>query len=481
MDNILETQRLAHEVIERLEEASVQQFMTDSKTYRGRLQNEHTIDRYLTRLDKESQKLIELYEDKDGQRQKAIDSLSKPSISLDEFYEQLGQIKDHHQKYPNEPIEAPEFEFMRNMNQQDYEEDDNMEEAEDNNLFSGEENLGRYVDLNELHAEYLNLKGVDRLDYIPYLDRFDRFTDPKVYPINLKSNNDYRLYLDHLHNYLQGFFRRAKPLEDVALLEQNAKLEFEEGWNQGGNEYIKAEDASGLFCKACQKLFTKQTVYDAHLKGKKHVKAQEKLNQENNNNDDGTIKMDRRKKTAWMEALITAYMKTLDTIRTESKANVERKQALTDRERTHEQDQEDIEIQDESDDDDDEDRIYNPLKLPLGWDGKPIPYWLYKLHGLGVEYPCEICGNYVYMGRKAFDKHFQEWRHAHGMRCLGLPNSRQFHEITKIDDAYALNEKLKSQSVKTDVKAENMEEYEDDEGNVFNKKTYEDLKRQGII
>jgi splicing factor 3A subunit 3 len=41
------------------------------------------------------------------------------------------------------------------------------------------------------------------------------------------------------------------------------------------------------------------------------------------------------------------------------------------------------------------------------------------------------------MGRKAFDKHFQEWRHAHGMRCLGIPNTRQFHEITKIDDAYA--------------------------------------------
>ena len=26
--------------------------------------------------------------------------------------------------------------------------------------------------------------------------------------------------------------------------------------------------------------------------------------------------------------------------------------------------------------------MYNPLKLPMGWDGKPIPYWLYKLHGL---------------------------------------------------------------------------------------------------
>src|SRR6266542_2127141 len=95
------------------------------------------------------------------------------------------------------------------------------------------------------------------------------------------------------------------------------------------------------------------------------------------------------------------------------------------------------EVDDVESESEDEDKIYNPLKLPLGWDGKPIPYWLYKLHGLGVEYPCEICGNYVYMGRKAFDRHFQEWRHAHGMRCLGIPNTRHFHEITLIEDAYA--------------------------------------------
>ena len=51
--------------------------------------------------------------------------------------------------------------------------------------------------------------------------------------------------------------------------------------------------------------------------------------------------------------------------------------------------------------------IYNPKNLPLGWDGKPIPYWLYKLHGLGIEYKCEICGNYSYWGRRAFEQHFQ--------------------------------------------------------------------------
>ena len=54
----------------------------------------------------------------------------------------------------------------------------------------------------------------------------------------------------------------------------------------------------------------------------------------------------------------------------------------------------------------DETPIYNPKNLPLGWDGRPIPYWLYKLHGLGVEYKCEICGNTSYWGRKAFEDHF---------------------------------------------------------------------------
>lgn len=44
--------------------------------------------------------------------------------------------------------------------------------------------------------------------------------------------------------------------------------------------------------------------------------------------------------------------------------------------------------------------VYNPLKLPLGWDGKPIPYWLYKLHGLNVELKCEICGAWGASGRQ---------------------------------------------------------------------------------
>ena len=106
----------------------------------------------------------------------------------------------------------------------------------------------------------------------------------------------------------------------------------------------------------------------------------------------------------------------LATTLSETKGNVERRFSLTSRER-------ELELLDDNagsapapadpsaqapvEEEEEEERIYNPLKLPLGWDGKPIPYWLYKLHGLGVEYRCEICSDHVYMGRKNFDRHFQ--------------------------------------------------------------------------
>ena len=64
---------------------------------------------------------------------------------------------------------------------------------------------------------------------------------------------------------------------------------------------------------------------------------------------------------------------------------------------------------------------------------------------MNISYTCEICGNAIYKGPKAFQKHFAEWRHAHGMRCLGIPNTAHFANVTKIEDALALWEKLKNE------------------------------------
>lgn len=59
-------------------------------------------------------------------------------------------------------------------------------------------------------------------------------------------------------------------------------------------------------------------------------------------------------------------------------------------------------------------------------------------HGPLQEFKCEICGEASYWGRRAFERHFKEWRHQNGMRALGIPNNKLFFEVTSIADAQEL-------------------------------------------
>ena len=188
----------------------------------------------------------------------------------------------------------------------------------------------------------------------------------------------------------------------------------------------------------------------------------------------------RAKLIARDEVFIQALAKELSSVRDETRSNVERKASLTEREREEEAEALDAEMDEavetgglgyEDVPEDGEggapgEKMYNPLKLPIGWDGKPIPFWMYKLHGLRVEYKCEICSDFVYKGRKVFEKHFQESRHAFGMRALGLPNTPQFRDVTRIQDAYALADKLRRQKRLQNVEEDDTVEVEDDQGNV---------------
>ncbi|GMF00639.1 unnamed protein product [[Candida] boidinii] len=42
--------------------------------------------------------------------------------------------------------------------------------------------------------------------------------------------------------------------------------------------------------------------------------------------------------------------------------------------------------EDEEEDNVNGEDVYNPLKLPMGPDGRPMPYWLWKLNGLDFEF-----------------------------------------------------------------------------------------------
>ncbi|KAJ1734932.1 Pre-mRNA-splicing factor sap61 [Coemansia sp. Benny D160-2] len=522
MDGILEQQRQGYEDIERLEQAIVDLMLQNLTKHRYRLVREQKISSLLDQIQARSKLLIDMESDSTGLRQKEIDGMVEKGF--DGFYERLALIHSYHRQHPDAVVNLPEMEYIKYKNNpEDIEEkrrklvlkakESGVEQnpelaviepeslqmetfltAEDDEkldtMFSGEERFGRYVDLNEQYELYLNLKDVKHTSYLDYLVEFPRF---EAYPRKKKNQQKYVEYLQSLREYFEGFFLRAMPLFNVPKTHREAEEEFAQKWQKGEvagwqDDSLDSSSGQSLFCAACKKQFEKDTTFAAHINSRKHKKTVARLQDEQKDGEgsaDAVLeraldeKLEQDKETAWLEYIVRTYALVLADKISDTKANVERRQALTEAERNQEIDEEEPEFAE--DDDDKDDQIYNPLNLPLGWDGKPIPYWLYKLHGLGVKFTCEICGNAVHRGRKAYEKHFQESRHATNMRRLGIPNTRQFHGVSSIEEALSLWERIQKEKKQEVVNSDTFEEFEDSEGNVFNKKTYFDLKRQGLI
>ncbi|TRM68164.1 hypothetical protein BD626DRAFT_545360 [Schizophyllum amplum] len=518
MDSIVEVQRQTHEEVERFERALYTLLSRNQNTHEGKLQTEHKASQILDRISSKAATLRTLYHDQDAVKAEndRLSAASRPD-DLSEFYSRLVKVQEYHAKYPDSAPGALDLEVAAFLDEPGQEDEEYEEEDPISLLFSGEEAYGKYVDLYASHAAYANLKNIGkRPGYLQYLDLLLAAPNGLIHqnlPKDTRLSREYETYIKDLYSYLVSFVQRTQPLRDLDTLLRSAQEDFDKQWNEDGfpewreTPKTAASSGEGIWCAACQKMYSKQTVYDAHLTSKKHVKAAAKQTSgaapsEPKTNGDAASKSaaaphtssTRSRICAQHTYLATDVLKTLLPVLEDTKSNVERRFSLT----ANEREQELLEQQtrkpppapakdsqgdgeEGGDGEEEEERIYNPLKLPLGWDGKPIPYWLYKLHGLGVEYRCEICSDQVYFGRKNFDRHFQESRHAFGMRALGLPNTKHFHEITRIEDALSLAEKLKAEGRHEIFEQETMEELEDDEGNVYNRKTYEDLKKQGII
>lgn len=469
---------------------------------RNRLARDHEIARFLEQIESQSKKLLTIYQDVDSVKEEEIRNLTLGD-PMDSFLEEIANIKDFHRRYPNEPVENLERAYKKRTP------DDRAQAiAGIDAMFTGEEGFGRFFDLTTLHEQYLNLpvhSNARRLTYLQYLDLFDAFAPPENnVRREQKKNEAYFQYLKALQDYLESFMRRTKPLENLDRLFANFDKEFEEAWDKdaipGWEKNAAAAAATngdtrgeGIWCSACKKGFSKETVYEAHLTGKKHKKALQESQKGSATNGatqtNGTsadVQRYKERAVAEREFRIKKLAAAMQTERGDTKVNVERKQGMTERERQQEleqlySEQPEAGAEEEDIDSDGEEKIYNPLKLPLAWDGKPIPFWLYKLHGLGVEFPCEVCGNYVYMGRRAFDKHFNEPRHIHGLKCLGITNTTLFREITSIEEATTLWKKIQKDKKKEKTQADNIVEMEDTEGNVMPEKVYRDLAAAGML
>ncbi|CAI0412856.1 unnamed protein product [Linum tenue] len=514
---LLETTRASHEEVERLERLIVKEFQNDPTSSKDRLLQSHRVRNMIDTIVSTSHKLVDIYEDKDQARKDEIAALGGQTASgtnvFSAFYDRLKEIREYHRRHPAARVVDVDEQYEALLKEEPVIE------------FTGEEAHGKYLDLHELYNQYINAKfGMPRNDkkesedsHIEYSTYLNLFSQPQKIDRKLKLTMQYREYTQNLLEYLVYFFQRTEPLQDLDKIFSKVVTEFEEQWKDGKvpgwgggqeNGPVPAQDTSidldyyttveelmqvgleklkealaslglktgGTLQQRAERLFlTKHTPLEKLEK--KHFAKGSRLPVQN-----GAAALKENinsKEVALMEAKVIKLCTLLSETIERTKENVEKKQALTYEEMESERQEEEMQAESESDDDDQQ--IYNPLKLPMGWDGKPIPYWLYKLHGLGQEFKCEICGNYSYWGRRAYERHFKEFRHQHGMRCLNIPNTKNFNEITSIEEAKELWKRIQARQGINKWRPDLEEEYEDKEGNIYNKKTFTDLQRQGLI
>jgi len=519
--------RQCHADIEKASRNIVAELQKKAKTQKGNILQQHRINNYLNEIQVRSKEAYTGFADKDGLLRAEMDSMSFDSLdkTLASFDTRLAEVREYHRQFGHSATN------LTPASQRELEEDEQavtVDFALGEDLvasqFSGEEMYGKFVDLHAIYNEYVNMKQFQNqkgsgmpVDYITFLETFHLF---HLLSREQKDEN-YRRYLVKLLTYFESFYKRAVPLDDIAPRIEKITSDFEEKWEKG--EVLGWQQQQPNSNNSSNKQQQQQPSEDAmdevdgddgddgdaqakqQQNGNKKQQQNSNSNNTNNNTAAAAKKKRRRRRgkagskdsakaIALLEAKISQYVEWLSDKIAATRLNIEKKQT-----RTWEETQAEIEREEEMKDDfaileknaaknaegeDDDDMKgalgSNPLNLPLGWDGKPIPYWLYKLHGLGIEYRCEICGNHSYWGPRAFERHFQEWRHAFGMRCLKIPNTRHFHHVTKIAEALELWDKLKRESNIKNWK-QDAEEFEDDQGNVFNKKTYDDLKRQGLL
>ncbi|KAL3898355.1 MAG: hypothetical protein SGPRY_012857 [Prymnesium sp.] len=511
---LLERARTLHEELEVLERTMYSELgdPASSKLKRAdEVARDQVVATLLSAHRERAEQLATLYEDTDGARRDEINGMSGSTV-FTAFYDQLKLIREYHRRFPRPAaMENEEQAFLTEV----------LENAADAG-FTGEEGEGKYVDMHDIHEMYLNLKGVPKLDYCSYLKSC---TDLQKIDTTTASGGAYARYLEALRACWRSFLERTQPLMPLDSMLADAEAEFGKKWAEGGvsrwqkgkpvsaepldlSSYESASDleamgldglkaqlcAHGVKCggslkERAERLFLLKHTPRDKLPKKLLARPEEKAGGEQKSSVGGG-----NYTLALKEEMVSRMGQLLADCIEDTADMVEKKQA-----RTYDEIERDLlaaaeqEQPAEEEEEDAEDKpIYNPLNLPLGWDGKPIPYWLYKLHGLNLEFKCEICGNYSYWGPRAYERHFQaswpsvrsflsEWRHAYGMKCLGIPNTKPFHGITLIEDAYTLWAKLKAESGGTAFNPELDEEFEDRAGNVMNRKTYTDLARQGLL
>lgn len=267
--SVIEDARQTAEEVDLLERSLTELLIeldTTAKTHRHKLATQHRASDLLSRITTRSASLLTALDPESSERTREIETLTgggAPGGDLAEFYSRLAKVKEYHRKYPD--IGAGGVQHSVDFSGLEGGDEDWLDKR-----FTGEEGLGRYLDLHQLHDRWNNLApasssgqasagGWRRLSYLQYLATC---TDFKLSPA-LKSAPEYSKYLTALLSYLSSFYEKVMPLGDLDGLLKEADSAFAAAWEEGRVEGWAVQDEApaedkkegdGIWCAACESI-----------------------------------------------------------------------------------------------------------------------------------------------------------------------------------------------------------------------------------
>ena len=229
-------------------------------------------------------------------------------------------------------------------------------------LFTNEENFGKCLDLHELYHEYINIpnifsdnknekknnndnkqilmnenmENIIKLDYLNYIKNIDNF---KNIPLKVKKTEEYIKYIKHLAQYLKSFFVKIYPLINFNEIQDIIDSKFEDDQEHLDNKNInnnksielneEEKETKSLFCKICNKSFAKETLMEAHMKSKKHLKKLSLSKNVNNFQEKNKTEEDTIRDINYYEYQIIRYKDILQNVIDNTINQIHKKQTMT--------------------------------------------------------------------------------------------------------------------------------------------------------
>ncbi|EPR78657.1 hypothetical protein SLOPH_238 [Spraguea lophii 42_110] len=293
-------------------------------------------------------------------------------------------------------------------------------------MFTKKEYYGEMVDVLDIYEKYkLSFPHIKSYKvFLHQLQNLDNFS---------KSSFEYYFMLKELASYFKNFIKKAFPLKKV-------KLQIDECISSEPYLFF----SENIFCICCDKSI-KENLYKYHKDGKKHRK---------NAIENNKIFEVEYHEVYITEQIIKEYIlilkqQIINTILIkDTEDNMTRKHS----------------------------ERKNDEFTPKDNKGNIIPLWLYKYYGLNINYHCELC-NIKIKGKYNYEKHFNTITHNDNLKNLGITEINKFFGILKLKEIEELQRNIEDRE-------ENelyQEEVEDEQGNIYDKKTYEELKRLGML